>query len=316
MYLRTTFLRFLLAVTCTLQTATYAVASGALPTFLVKTKDFVIPYNEFMIFALPDQLIHFEVLYEGTALDYSASVQGEALEQTGSSTWKYKAAETKGITTILIRQTGKRAATMKIHCMVMVPAEKVQKGNLNGFRIGSYENSKKSIYQKPKGFIEITESNKDMPLSPSFVLHDFKCKQTTKYPMYMVLNEKLILKLELIKEKLREAGHNVENIQIMSGYRTPYYNQKIGNVKYSRHLYGDAADFFIDNNNDYVMDDLNNDGVSNIKDSRLIYNLIDASGNQAWYSPFTGGMGLYRKNSRRTTFVHVDVRGYRARWGK
>jgi hypothetical protein len=41
-------------------------------------------------------------------------------------------------------------------------------------------------------------------------------------------------------------GHNVDGLTIMSGYRTPFYNRAIGNVPNSRHVFGGAADFYID----------------------------------------------------------------------
>ena len=60
----------------------------------------------------------------------------------------------------------------------------------------------------------------------------------------------------------------------MSGFRTPQYNVAGGNTGgragLSRHMYGDAADVFIDNDGDGVMDDLNRDGRSSIEDARVI----------------------------------------------
>lgn len=54
--------------------------------------------------------------------------------------------------------------------------------------------------------------------------------------------------LEFILEKVNAQGYRWETFCVMSGYRTPYYNKAIGNVRYSRHLWGDAADIFIDEN--------------------------------------------------------------------
>jgi len=36
---------------------------------------------------------------------------------------------------------------------------------------------------------------------------------------------------------------------------------------------------------------------------------------KSWYQPFEGGLGLYKANAAPGPFVHVDVRGYPARWG-
>ena len=53
-------------------------------------------------------------------------------------------------------------------------------------------------------------------------------------------------------------------MQVMSGFRTPRYNHSGGNTagraNLSRHMYGDAADVFVDNDRNGSMDDINGDG--------------------------------------------------------
>ena len=102
----------------------------------------------------------------------------------------------------------------------------------------------------------------------------------------------------------------------MSGYRTPFYNRAIGNVKYSRHLWGGAADIFIDEDpKDGTMDDLNRDGIINYKDAAVLYDIVDDLYGKPFYRIFMGGLGRYKKTANHGPFVHVDVRGFRARWG-
>ena len=48
----------------------------------------------------------------------------------------------------------------------------------------------------------------------------------------------------MILQKVNERGYRCDTFHIMSGYRTPYYNGAIGNVRYSRHVWGGAADIF------------------------------------------------------------------------
>ena len=88
-----------------------------------------------------------------------------------------------------------------------------------------------------------------------------------------------------------------------------------GNVKYSRHVYGGAADFFIDENSkDDMMDDLNRDGKIYFKDAAIIYETIDELYGKKFYARLTGNLARYKKTSYHGPFVHVDVRGFRARW--
>jgi uncharacterized protein YcbK (DUF882 family) len=124
------------------------------------------------------------------------------------------------------------------------------------------------------------------------------------------------VKLELLLEKTNEAGYRCDSFVVMSGYRTPFYNHLIGNVKYSRHQWGGAADIFIDEDPvDGMMDDLNGDGKSDVRDAHVLYEIVDRMYGKPWYEPYIGGLGAYRTTPNHGPFVHVDARGFRARWG-
>jgi uncharacterized protein YcbK (DUF882 family) len=131
----------------------------------------------------------------------------------------------------------------------------------------------------------------------------------------MLLSERLLLKLEMLLEEAQSQGLPAETFTIMSGFRTPWYNRSIGNTtRYSLHLFGRAADIYVDINGDNTMDDLNDDGQITTADARLLYGLVDGVFEETWYQPFIGGLGLYGPKPHRGPFIHVDVRGYRARW--
>jgi hypothetical protein len=99
----------------------------------------------------------------------------------------------------------------------------------------------------------------------------------------------------------------------MSGFRTPAYNASIGNTTiYSRHLWGDAADVYVDADGDGRMDDLNGDGRHTVADARLLATWVE--GLEARKSWRPGGLASYRANAVHGPFVHVDARGTRARW--
>ena len=103
----------------------------------------------------------------------------------------------------------------------------------------------------------------------------------------------------------------------LMGDRTPKYNRSLRNVRYSAHQWGRAADVYIDEDHDGVMDDLNGDGRSDFRDVRVLSELaeeIDAGGEDE-DGNLVGGLGVYRSTRHHGPFVHVDVRGYVARWG-
>jgi uncharacterized protein YcbK (DUF882 family) len=106
-------------------------------------------------------------------------------------------------------------------------------------------------------------------------------------------------------------------MQVMSGFRTPAYNARGvgagGRARDSRHQYGDAADVFVDNDRDGWMDDLNRDGRIDLRDADVI---VAAAERVEWrHAQLVGGVGRYRATSAHGPFVHIDVRGHRARWG-
>ena len=130
----------------------------------------------------------------------------------------------------------------------MVPFEISEHQKLNGYRIGQYKQKplkNNPVYKPPTAFVEVTPQNRDERVSPHFTLGQFISKQASAYPKYLALRERLLLKLEMILEAVKEQGIQVSTLHVMSGFRTPFYNKAIGNpTQYSRHLYGDAADIF------------------------------------------------------------------------
>jgi hypothetical protein len=201
----------------------------------------------------------------------------------------------------------------------MVPYERLEGEYLNGYHIGKYPTiplKQLPIYKPPMGFIEVTPENEETLVAPHFKLKQFLCKQAGGYPKYLVIKERLLLKLELVLEKTNEAGYRANTFHVMSGYRTPYYNRSIGNVRYSRHLWGGAVDIFIDEApRDDMMDDLNKDGKNDYRDAAILYDIVDGMYGKPWYARFLGGLARYKRTTSHGPFVHIDVRGFRARWG-
>lgn len=172
-------------------------------------------------------------------------------------------------------------------------------------------------YGNPTGFIEVTRQNKDTPVSEHFKLGDFLTKdQYDVWPKYLVLEPRLLDKLELVIQELQKRGHTVKHVQVMSGFRTPRYNKSGGNTggraNLSRHMYGDGADVFVDNDRNGNMDDLNRDGRIDATDAKVVGDAAEQV--EAKYPALVGGIGVYRACCGHGPFTHIDTRGYRARW--
>jgi hypothetical protein len=164
--------------------------------------------------------------------------------------------------------------------------------------------------------VEVTQSNVRLPLSEHFVLGDFLTHdQAAKWPKYVVLEEKLIDKLELVMQALRAKGVRATGAVVLSGFRAPYYNDRgvgEGMARASRHQYGDAADVIIDSNGDGRMDDLSGDGRVDIRDAEVVNRAVDEV--EKRYPTLIGGIGRYQAMGPRGPFAHIDVRGTSARW--
>ncbi len=180
---------------------------------------------------------------------------------------------------------------------VMVPSNAVRQGVLNDYQIGFYPETPlkgNPIYVPPKGFIEVTRDNEDTKVSPNFRIKEFLTKQKSGYPKYLVLDERLVFLLEAIGTHLEPRGWDAEDIFVMSGYRTPYYNKQLDDTKYSLHQWGRAADIFLDKDGNGRMDDFNKDKVDlegrrgRARDRPRVARRKPPSS-----SSFIGGLGIY-----------------------
>ena len=187
---------------------------------------------------------------------------------------------------------------------------------LIGFWPGERGRVTSRAYQNPTRFFEVTPENQDTRVSEHFQIRDFLTKgQSNTWPKYVVLREELVDKLELVIADLGTRGVLVRHMSVMSGFRTPQYNGPGGDGRsgVSRHMYGDAADVFVDNDRNGRMDDLNGDGKVDHRDARVILESVERV--ERAHPALTGGVGVYRATSAHGPFAHVDVRGWRARWG-
>ncbi|MEW5925291.1 MAG: D-Ala-D-Ala carboxypeptidase family metallohydrolase [Candidatus Zixiibacteriota bacterium] len=286
-------------------------------SFTVKVGTLTFDYSIMSIFLMPSEEITIEIPASDRPCTFDVTISLDTVAISGDSQWRYTAPSQPGLykLNIICREM---SDTMTINIFVLVPYGQMNGEYLNGYQIGRYPKTLYKglpAYKPPPGFIEITEENAETRLTPHFRLSQFACKQGNGYPKYIVLRELLLVKLEVILQALNEKGYHCSTLNVMSGYRTPYYNKTIGNVRYSRHQWGDAADIFIDENpKDDVMDDLNKDGQINWKDAGVMYDIIDALSGMKVFERLIGGLARYKRTSNHGPFVHVDARGYRARW--
>jgi hypothetical protein len=213
-------------------------------------------------------------------------------------------------------RAGNRTITLTL--VNLVPYTLMQAGLLNGYHIGEYllPMKNRTTYERPRGFMRLTPANRDLFVSDHYRLRDFQCKLDGQ-SKYLILRTEALVKLELLQHIL-ETRHGLKftRFVIMSGYRTPFYNRIIGNeTSYSRHLYGDAMDIYIDENHDGNMDDINHDGRVDANDAKFLLTIAEAIDRSTEWGWLKGGAGVYHATSAHGPYLHVDARGYVARWG-
>jgi hypothetical protein len=294
-----------------------------LRTFDNKTASFAITfhgetsaYRDTAVAVMPGAAVVFAAV-GGPPGDYVMTTgDGRAVQQAARQ-WRWTAPERAGVYELTFDGPGKKDSIVA-HAFVMVPATNVKSERLNGYQIGSYPVPLKgnAVYLPPPGFIEVTKENQNTKVSPHFTLKQFLCKEDTskQFPKYIVLKERLPLKLEAVLERVNELGFKVDTLNVMSAYRTPYYNHAIGDVQFSMHQFGSAADIYVDPGKKDRMADLNHDGQVDIQDAKFLNDEIERMLETNDLKKFQGGMGFYPATSAHPPFVHVDVRGTKARW--
>lgn len=279
--------------------------------FSIRVRDLDVAYRQFAVFALPGEAVPI-------ALDAADRFTMHAVAGTwldgGHGRWTWRAPHKPGDYSIDIQRSD--GAGMHLEAFVMVPASKVRNGVLNGYRIGRYPRHPRGgleIYRAPPGFIEVTPQLAAVHVSPHFTLGEFLCKEAGGYPKYLVLRPRLLLKLEELLAYLGARGIPPGDVHIMSGYRTPWYNARLGNVEYSRHMWGDAADIYIASG-DASQAAADQDGLDEYRNSGLLAADVDELFRKPANAWLKGGIGIYPATRNHPAFVHVDARGFNARW--
>ncbi len=263
-----------------------------------------------------DTLMLPDALPAEAAIEYVSA--GAGIGDTVSVTASELASpERPGTWNVLLRMRGAVRAIPGVTVATLVPSSAVRGGRIGEYRIGDWPRGE-GAYAPPSGFVQVTPENMDTPVSKHFQLKDFLTKgQEGVWPKYVVISPRLLDKLELTIQELESMGHPVENVFVVSGFRTPWYNATGGTVQgrgaLSRHMYGDAADIAIDNDGTGCMDDLNGDGRVDVADARVIVEAAERV--ERKYPNLIGGIGIYAPvRGSHCGMVHIDTRGARARW--
>lgn len=305
-------------------------------SFRVAYRDIEVPYGVFVLQALPGETVRIRVPKPPSASSggpadsgrageeraagapgYTLRADGGTVQRRGPRSWRWTAPEAAGDRLRLTVRERSSGDSVVLNTFVLVPARRIRNGRLDGYRLGTFPRpAYRGLpqYRPPRGYIQLSRNLADVRVSPHFTLGQFPCKRPVGYPKYLPLGPRMLLKLERMLQELNDDGIRASGFRVMSAYRSPWYNTKLlGRPRYSRHIYGDAADVFVDEDGDGYMDDLNGDGRITIRDAEVMFRIADRIDRQDGDNPLTGGLWKYRKTRNHPPFVHVDTRGFVAR---
>lgn len=131
--------------------------------------------------------------------------------------------------------------------------------------------------------VQDKNENYNLPMTKNFSIVEFHSKDGTAVPKEYYGNiRKVMDNLEIIR-----AYFGGRPITILSGYRSPNHNDKVGGVKNSMHLVGKAVDFKVQ-------------GLSSSDVQEGVRHLINEG------KIYAGGLGRYN------SFTHYDIGNYRS----
>ncbi len=215
-----------------------------------------------------------------------------------------------GFYRLALVQGAARSIVDELTLAVLVPFAQKRGAKLNGYTLGNYAGETKGGRgEAPSGFVEINESDLDLPLSEHVRLADFLPEDgQTSWPRYAAVDSRLLDKLELVMAKLVQMHPRGEasgvSVDVNAGFRSPSYNRRVSkSANNSRHQHGDAIDVAID---------ANGDGRVTQADIPLIVRAVQAV--ERDHPDLKGGLGLYTSKGWSRPFVHIDTRGHSARW--
>jgi Peptidase M15 len=262
--------------------------------------------------ALPNDAIRLPIDFAGTTDGMQAQwvgFDGKSAEAGMSfpADRVLRAPSRPGAYWLVISRGGVTDTIADLALFVEHPMPNVMATGINGYHMGRWPKAADGIV--PRGFIEVTQRLSDFPLSPHLRLSDFVVHDSQDaFPKYLHVREPLLDKIELIVgeiAQMRGRAASVVKLNVASGFRSPAHNGQLsGSAQDSRHMYGDAADIAIDANNDGKLTEI---------DARLVAAAAEVV--ERKYPDLVGGVGLYiTTEGAGWPYVHVDVRGKRARW--
>jgi hypothetical protein len=264
--------------------------------------------DRYSIVAMPGETLTLRLADGGE--DASWVFEGGSPARASGSSVVWTAPRSHGVLSMDVETAD---ASCAFSVILPVDSRRWRTESLNSFPIGSYGdgNDRSAL---PSHFVELTAGNSGTRLSTHMSLGEFLGHIEGAYPQYMALDMRLIDKIETGLRMMSEEHLCPLDVAIISGFRTPVYNRRIGNeTDRSLHLYGGAADIWVESfPPNGLMDDVDRNKRVDVFDGEFVVETFRTA--EALGLCSVGGISAYRWTSTHGPFVHVDVRGSQASW--
>ena len=172
-------------------------------------------------------------------------------------------------------------------------------------------------YRPPVWWFRMTPDNETFEVIPGVAVGDLVAPAEdtgVRHTDLVPVNYTMWKAIEILRHAIEAKGIPGSALKVISGFRTPAYNRRIGSNAFGRHIFGDSFDFYIDLDGDTKSDDLNGDGKVDRRDAYRIVAIIENL--QADGLLPMGGIGIYHTvGGDHGLTMHLDMRGHRATWG-
>ena len=214
-----------------------------------------------------------------------------------------------GFYQLAVIRDGIRRVVEDLTVTVLVPFEEKRGPILDGYKIGTFAAERRgNADDRPEGFVRIDAQTAEVRVSKHLRVSDFLTRDNQQsWPRFVAIDPRVLDKVELVLDAIRELRGDSADVRleldVHSGFRTPFYNTINRFARDSRHTHGDAIDVAID---------ANGDGRLTRADIPLVAKAVEHI--EKRHPDLIGGMGLYTSRKYNQAFVHIDTRGSKARW--
>jgi len=223
---------------------------------------------------------------------------------------------------------GKNAVTL----LPAVEFDRTGDGTIDGVMVGIYPNERSysapgpvsrnvRAYRPPQEFYRIDESTKNLSVAEGLTLGELAPSVFEDVDVRFVsIDPSLVQFWATLRSTTESSSLSPNSLRILRGFVSPHERRRLEQLgvelaEFTRFQYGDALGIIYDADNDFRMDDLTGDGISDSSDSEFLANLAQEAMNQA---SLRGGIGTASSfagpNHIGTPYLHVDLRGWNQRW--